>query len=497
MAKLFASTRVQALQDDEEEASKGRISYNGVTYENPAYQPGQDAEAHEIGDMDAQTITSPLGGVMPASPTDSIRLNNHAGHELREALASPDAGPSSGRGAGPSNLWANNGDVPSPATKRVGSQQSISTPRAGGGSFLSPTGGKRAKNATLVHEITTYENDTAEEASTDASEAGEGVVPVRHVMRGPCIGNWTTNAVFLWEEEVKRLAAAGRSEDAVRWVAPSDGMIRCIVRRVKNFLGNTTAYHLFLDSGDCFMLAARKRKKSKASNFVLSTNQEDLGKDSDHCIAKLRANFVGTEYSLVGRTGPMSNASADDLSSPTPRSPPVSPLSPTMGRLSPPAEPFSRDEVAVHYKQTALTAKGGPRVMLVATPLPECEWLPSAIDGSDSLTNCLEAARRRELPGRVERQLCMLATRPPEWDAAIKAYTLDFHGRVRAASVKNFQLVHWDHNTDRKGSDLVLQFGKAEEGCDDFALDFTYPLSLAKAFSIALASIDSKLCYAM
>lgn len=42
------------------------------------------------------------------------------------------------------------------------------------------------------------------------------------------------------------------------------------------------------------------------------------------------------------------------------------------------------------------------------------------------------------------------------------AFTLDFHGRVKEASVKNFQLVHWDHNTDRKGADLMLQVGREQ-----------------------------------
>ena len=57
------------------------------------------------------------------------------------------------------------------------------------------------------------------------------------------------------------------------------------------------------------------------------------------------------------------------------------------------------------------------------------------------------------------------------------------------------QLVTWDHNTDRKGVELILQFGKIKE--DIFALDFAYPLSALQAFGLALASIDSKLCYAM
>lgn len=72
-------------------------------------------------------------------------------------------------------------------------------------------------------------------------------------------------------------------------------------------------------------------------------------------------------------------------------------------------------------------------------------------------------------------------------------FTLDFQGRVKEASVKNFQLVAWDHNTDRRGGDLLMQFGKANS--DTYIVDFTYPLSIELAFAIALASIDTKLCY--
>lgn len=48
--------------------------------------------------------------------------------------------------------------------------------------------------------------------------------------------------------------------------------------------------------------------------------------------------------------------------------------------------------------------------------------------------------------------------------------------------MKNFQLVHWDHNTDRKGAQLMLQFGKKEE--DVYALDFAYPMTPLVAFAI-------------
>lgn len=187
-------------------------------------------------------------------------------------------------------------------------------------------------------------------------------------------------------------------------------------------------------------------------------------RDTDNCMAKLKANFVGTEYSLWGK--------GDDKAV---------------------KKGYGREELCINFKQTALSSKGGPRTMYVVVPVPEADWAPSDPSDADSLSNCLEAARRKELPPYIEKKLSMLSTKPPEWDENMKAFTLDFHGRVKEASVKNFQLVHWDHNTDRKGADLVLQFGKAED--DVYALDFAYPLCIEHAFSIALASIDTKLCY--
>jgi len=52
--------------------------------------------------------------------------------------------------------------------------------------------------------------------------------------------------------------------------------------------------------------------------------------------------------------------------------------------------------------------------------------------------------------------------------------------------VKNFQIVH-DVDVDY----IVMQFGRMSE--EVFTMDFGYPLCVLQAFSIALASFDSKL----
>ena len=123
-------------------------------------------------------------------------------------------------------------------------------------------------------------------------------------------------------------------------------------------------------------------------------------------------------------------------------------------------------------------------------PLPGGGWQSTSTDGSDGLSSSLELAKQRgTLPLDLEGRVAVLCTKQPKYDELVKAHTLDFNGRVTETSVKNFQLVAWE----RKGGDLLMQFGKMSS--DTFALDFAYPLTVHTAFAIALASIDTKLCY--
>ena len=55
-------------------------------------------------------------------------------------------------------------------------------------------------------------------------------------------------------------------------------------------------YQLVLESGARFLMSARKRKKSKSSNYVLSFDEEDTARFSANFAGKVRANFLGTEF---------------------------------------------------------------------------------------------------------------------------------------------------------------------------------------------------------
>lgn len=62
-------------------------------------------------------------------------------------------------------------------------------------------------------------------------------------------------------------------------------------------------YTMYLENGEHFLMAARKRKKVRRSTWVLSRHVEDLKRDSDNCIAKVRGGPAGRQGRRNGRGG--------------------------------------------------------------------------------------------------------------------------------------------------------------------------------------------------
>lgn len=74
-----------------------------------------------------------------------------------------------------------------------------------------------------------------------------------------------------------------------------DAAVYCRIHRDKSSK-MYPKYQLVVESGTQFLMSARKRKKSKSSNYVLSFDQEDTGRLSPNFAGKVRANFLGTEF---------------------------------------------------------------------------------------------------------------------------------------------------------------------------------------------------------
>lgn len=78
-----------------------------------------------------------------------------------------------------------------------------------------------------------------------------------------------------------------------------------------------------------------------------------------------------------------------------------------------------------------------------------------------------------------------LTTRRPRWNARSKSLMLNFNGRCKMASSKNFQL-----QVDGQPNEVALLFGKVEH--QTFVLDYKSPLGAVQAFAAALTTVHWK-----
>jgi tubby-related protein 1 len=75
------------------------------------------------------------------------------------------------------------------------------------------------------------------------------------------------------------------------------GVIQCTINRNKSgFNKFWPKYAMHLSDGNKFLLSAKKRAANKTSNYLISTDPEDLNKNSASYLGKLRSNFLGTEF---------------------------------------------------------------------------------------------------------------------------------------------------------------------------------------------------------
>ncbi|XP_075766475.1 tubby-related protein 1 isoform X2 [Pelodiscus sinensis] len=247
-------------------------------------------------------------------------------------------------------------------------------------------------------------------------------------------------------------------EDFVLQPAPQGVTIKCRVTRDKKGMdrGLYPTYYLHLDNEKkVFLLAGRKRKKSKTSNYLISIDPTDLSRGGENFIGKLRSNLMGTKFTVFDNGVNPDRANAD--------------WSNVRQELS-----------AVVYETNVLGFKG-PRKMTVIIPGMNSDNERVPIRPRNDNDGLLTRWQNKSMDNLIE-----LHNKAPVWNDETQSYVLNFHGRVTHASVKNFQIVHSD-DLDY----IVMQFGRVAD--DAFTMDYNYPLCAVQAFAIALSSFDGKL----
>ncbi|NXC12210.1 TULP3 protein, partial [Corythaeola cristata] len=251
-------------------------------------------------------------------------------------------------------------------------------------------------------------------------------------------------------------------EDFALRPAPRGVTVKCRITRDKKGMdrGLFPTYYMHLERDDnrkTFLLAGRKRKKSKTSNYLISVDPTDLSREGESFIGKLRSNLMGTKFTVYDHG--------------------VSPVK-AQGLVE---KAHTRQELAAICYETNVLGFKGPRKMSVIIPGMNMNHKRIPIRPRNEQESLLSKWQTKNLENLIE-----LHNKAPVWNDDTQSYVLNFHGRVTQASVKNFQIVH-DNDPDY----IVMQFGRVAE--DVFTLDYNYPLCALQAFAIGLSSFDSKL----
>ncbi|KAF5208263.1 king tubby, partial [Thalictrum thalictroides] len=206
------------------------------------------------------------------------------------------------------------------------------------------------------------------------------------------------------------------------------------------------------------LAVAHHRRRNGRSEFTVAQNAKGLLCSSDEGIlGTITANFMGSKYNIWDQRS----------------------------MLDPVKKQSKLLLAVVGFVPTITTCTGSYRSLRA--------WIPK--HQSMQLKNTAKIQHINGLPKDWEvtkNKTQQLFSRVPHFNNISRQYELDFRERGRGglriqSSVKNFQLT-----VEESGRQSILQLGRV--GKSKYVMDYRFPLTGYQAFSICLASIDSKLC---
>uniref|UniRef100_A0A8C2W720 Tubby-related protein 2 n=1 Tax=Chinchilla lanigera TaxID=34839 RepID=A0A8C2W720_CHILA len=203
--------------------------------------------------------------------------------------------------------------------------------------------------------------------------------------------------------------------------------VQCCIRRDQRGLekGRFPVYYVYLeaDSGwKHFLLAGRKRKWSKTSNYLISLDPMDLSRDGNNFVGKVRSNLFGTKFIIFDNgVNPEEKNSYLDKA-------------------------HLRQELGTVCYEPNVWGSRGPRKMTVIIPEVNSHNQRISVQPKTEEDSLLSRFKRG-----VRQGLVVLQNKTPVWSDETDAFVLNFHGRVTRASVKNFQIIY-PHKRESLGS---------------------------------------------
>ena len=171
-------------------------------------------------------------------------------------------------------------------------------------------------------------------------------------------------------------------------------------------------------------------RESENSNFLISMSIDDFTPNSPNYLGEIEANFWGTQFTIFDRGLPQSIYDKSPSA--------ICSLRKKMGTIS--------------YETNIMG--DFPRLFQI-----DVDTMKEGIVHLENLK--------------------------PEWSERMECYCLNFYGRVKKASAKNFQIII-PGDTDN----IILQHGKVNK--NEFNIDFIEPFCPLFAFAVSLVAIGKK-----
>uniref|UniRef100_A0A2I3H8F6 TUB like protein 2 n=1 Tax=Nomascus leucogenys TaxID=61853 RepID=A0A2I3H8F6_NOMLE len=233
-----------------------------------------------------------------------------------------------------------------------------------------------------------------------------------------------------------RSPCSGLEEDMEAYVlrpALPGTRMQCYLTRDNRSVDNGLfpVYYLYLETSDSlkhFLLAGRKSRRSKTSNYLISLDPTHLSRDGNNFVGKVRSNVFRTTFTIFDNG-----------------------VNPDREHLIRNTARIRRELGAVCYEPNILGYLG-PRKMTVILP------------GTNSQNQRINVRLLNESLGQWRRRGGLF---------------MNFLGKGWA---KALFLIHFSEEH------LVLQFGRV--GPDTFTMDFCFPFSPLQAFGICLSSFN-------
>eukprot|EP00249_Psilotum_nudum_P016726 c25963_g1_i1 orf=135-1355(+) len=290
---------------------------------------------------------------------------------------------------------------------------------------------------------------------------------------------------------------------------PRGTVIQCFIKRNRS----TSTYCVYLgltptltENGK-LLLTARRFRRATTTDYIISLYADDLPRGSNAHVGKVRANFLGTKFTIYDSQPPYDGAiAATDRAGRRVGVKQVAPRVPAGSYLV----------AHISYELNVLGTRGPRRMQCTLHSIPvssmeEGGHVPTPTELSSpfeeplpslslprcraAILDCNVVESETLVAGNAKEEPLILKNKSPRWHEQLNCWCLNFQGRVTVASVKNFQLVaamgSSEHALQTDDESVLLQFGKV--GKDTFTMDYQYPLSAFQAFAICLSSFDTKL----